>query len=296
LAFSALTVAVAPILMPSEALLALHDRHERFSSFAEFLPLLPERLKEGCLLAGAADVIRTLGMIEPLSGRHIPPEEILISPPNYRESILAEGCLSRNRASLKVLESLYGSLEVLASKRIYLAEAITGFSIWMRRHLPQLTLSEYLTDAEAYQDSEIPHQDLTALTFADRSFDLVVCNELFEHISHLPMALCEAKRVLAPGGRLISTFPMAFGQEATIEKARMAVESGAVEFIGEPDFHGDPIRPGHGSVVFQIPGWEILTMARAVGFSHVVMHLITSWKQGVLGGDLAGVLVLEAQA
>ncbi|MFZ0409575.1 MAG: hypothetical protein WAM11_15915 [Cyanobium sp.] len=95
--------------MPSQALLALHDRHEHFSSLAEFLPLLPERLKEGRLLAEAANLIRTLGMIEPLSGRHLPPEEIWISPRNYRESLLAQGCLSRNRASLMVLESIYGS-------------------------------------------------------------------------------------------------------------------------------------------------------------------------------------------
>jgi SAM-dependent methyltransferase len=289
-------VAVASSLMPSEALMSLHDRHEIFFGLEEFLPSLPERLNEARLLAGAADVIRTLGMIEPLSGRHILPEEIWISPPNYRESILAEGCLSRNRASLTVMESLYGSLEAVSSQNIYLAEAITGFSIWLRRNFPLLTLSEYLTDAEAYQDSEIPHQDLSALSYADRSFDLVLCNELFEHVSHLPLALCQIKRVLQPGGRLISTFPMAFGQEASIQKARIDANSGDVEFIGAPDFHGDPVRPDKGSMVFQIPGWDILAMASSVGFSHVAMHLVTSWKHGVLGGDLPGVLVLEAQS
>ncbi len=283
-------------MAPSEALMALHDRHERFSSLAEFLPLLPQRLQEGRLLVGAADVIRSLGIIEPLTGRHIPPKEIRISPPNFRESILAEGCLSRNRASLKIMESLFGSLEAVSNQRIYLAEAITGFAIWMRRYMPQLTQSEYLTGADAFQDGEIPHQDLSALSYADHSFDLVLCNELFEHISNLPLALGEVKRVLRPAGRLIATFPMAFGQEASIQKARIVGNSGEVEFIGEPDFHGDPIRPEHGSLVFQIPGWDILAMAHSAGFSHVVMHLITSWKQGVLGGDLAGVLVLEAQS
>jgi len=50
-------VAVAPSLMPSEALMALHDRHEIFFGLEEFLPSLPERLNEARLLAGAADVI-----------------------------------------------------------------------------------------------------------------------------------------------------------------------------------------------------------------------------------------------
>jgi hypothetical protein len=45
--------------------------------------------------------------------------------------------------------------------------------------------------------------------------------------------------------------------------------------------------------VYQIPGWEILDLASTIGFSAVVIHLISSWKHGVLGADLPGVLVAE---
>jgi len=34
---------------------------------------------------------------------------------------------------------------------------------------------------------------------------------------------------------------------------------------------------------------------RAVGFSEARMHHIVSWKHGVLGSDLPGVLVIEAE-
>jgi hypothetical protein len=47
--------------------------------------------------------------------------------------------------------------------------------------------------------------------------------------------------------------------------------------------------------VYQIPGWELLDDARAAGFHTALMHCVTSWKYGVLGGDISGVLVLEVQ-
>jgi|GEM_PF-1142436 len=49
--------------------------------------------------------------------------------------------------------------------------------------------------------------ELTALPFADRSFDAVVAAEVIEHIPELDRALSEAARVLRPGGRLVVTVP-----------------------------------------------------------------------------------------
>lgn len=46
---------------------------------------------------------------------------------------------------------------------------------------------------------------LTALPFADGSFDLVICNSVLEHIPEDGRALGEMYRVLRPGGRLILT-------------------------------------------------------------------------------------------
>ena len=41
----------------------------------------------------------------------------------------------------------------------------------------------------------------------DGAFDLVICNEVLEHLFDPLSALREARRVLAPGGRLIATVP-----------------------------------------------------------------------------------------
>lgn len=283
-------------LMPSEGLLALHDHHQRYANFNDFQPQIAGLLQQGSLLAECIQVTKALGFLEPLTGEHIPPEAIQIQGPNYRESLIANGLLSRNRAVLVRLEQLYGSIEDLRRQEVYLVEAISGFAVWLRRKLEaeKLVCSEYLEDAEK-AFSDIPHQDLCALTFPDSSFDLVLCNELFEHVQDLDLAFREIARVLRPGGRLLSTFPLAFGQQESIKKALYNSATGESVLIDEAEYHGDPVRPKAGSLVYRIPGWEVQDQLQAAGFADVAIHHIVSWKHGVLGSDLPGVLVVEAQ-
>ena len=140
-------------------------------------------------------------MIEPLTGAYVPPGFIDFSGNNYREGVVANGLLSRNRAVLKVLENTYGSIEALAQQQIYLVEAISGFASWMRRRIgnQRLICSEFLKESEI-PVSNIPHQDLCELSFSDPTYDLVLCNELFEHVRDVNQAFSEIYRVLKAGG------------------------------------------------------------------------------------------------
>ncbi|WP_254973577.1 class I SAM-dependent methyltransferase [Cyanobium sp. Candia 9D4] len=289
-------VGIRPQLMPSERVLALHDLHRAYNSFSAFQPELAELLQQGNLLDESVAVSQMLGILEPLTGEHVPPEALQIQGPNYRESLVANGLLSRNRAVLRVLEQTCGSLESLVQLDVYVVEALSSFALWMRRHLgaARLTCSEFLEDAEL-ATSEVLHQDLCALTFPDSCFDVVLCNELFEHLPQLDLAFREIARVLRPGGRLVATCPLAFGQVDSILKARYDPVTHQTELIGDPERHGDPIRPVGGSLVYRIPGWDVLDQLRAAGFAAAQMHHIASWKYGVLGSDLPGVLVIEAK-
>jgi SAM-dependent methyltransferase len=281
--------------MPCEEVLALHNLRGTYASFSAFQPELATLLQRGRRLDACVEVTRALGILEPLSGEHIPPEAIQIQGPNYRESLVANGVLSRNRAVLVAIEQAYGSLEALRGLDIFLAEAFTGFALWLRRQVGEerLTCSEYLIESEL-DGGDVPHQDLCSLSFADAGFDLVLCNELFEHVQDLDQAFREIARVLRPQGRLIATCPLAFGQEESIVKARHRGDR-EPELLAEAEYHSDPIRPQFGSLVYRIPGWEILDLLREAGFGEAIMHHIASWKHGVLGADLPGVLVIEAQ-
>ena len=283
-----------PVLRPE--LLQLHDDHRRYGGFDAFEADLPGLMHLGRQRQAAATCVALLGLIEPLSGRQIEPREIGISRDNLRESIVAAGCLSRHRAITRVLEHRGETLASLRDKRVYLPETSSGFVHWLAQNQPQhLELSDFLHDAEIVPIAKALHQNLCALTYASQSFDLVICNDVFEHVYDLPRAIEEVQRVLKPGGRLLATFPMAFGQQESIIKAEYQGPRQAQLFRGEPEYHGDPIRPSRGSLVYQIPGWEILELASSCGFAAVEIHLISSWKHGVLGADLPGVLVADFQ-
>jgi SAM-dependent methyltransferase len=285
-----------PSLAPSEEVLALHEQHRGYDSFEAFLPDAPALFAQGALLNDCQTLNRVLGLLEPLTGEHIQPEALLIQGPNWRESLVGNGLLSRNRAVLWLLQHLYGSLEVLRQQDIYLVEALTGFAMWLRRQLAgeRLVCSEYLTESEMRQ-YDIPHQDLCALTFTSGSFDLVLCNELFEHVQYLDQAFGEIARVLRPDGRLLATCPLAFGQQDSVVKAVADPATGEPQLLGDAEWHGDPVRPEQGSLVYRIPAWEVLEQLRASGFAQARIHHIASWKHGILGSDLPGVLVIEAQ-
>ena len=172
-----------------QRILALHDLRQTYAGFNEFQPVLPNLLQQGGSLVDCVEMNRAAGLLEPLTGKHIPPGADTILGDNYRETLIANELLSRNRAVLLVLERVYGSLDQLKQKEIYLVGALTGFAAWMSERLgdERLLCSEYLEDAER-SFSDIPHQDLYALTFPDRTFDLVLCNELFEHVQDLDQA------------------------------------------------------------------------------------------------------------
>src|SRR5207302_3466744 len=50
---------------------------------------------------------------------------------------------------------------------------------------------------------ELAEGDATALPFPDASFDAAVSTQVYEYVADMPAALAEARRVLAPGGRLL---------------------------------------------------------------------------------------------
>jgi SAM-dependent methyltransferase len=53
--------------------------------------------------------------------------------------------------------------------------------------------------ARLLEEGRIPHND--------NSFDVVVSNQVFEHVSNPPPALAEIRRVLKPGGVFLALFP-----------------------------------------------------------------------------------------
>jgi len=87
--------------------------------------------------------------------------------------------------------------------------------------------------------------------------------------------------VLRPGGVLLMTVPFFPERDATVQRARHA--GGKLEHLLPPEYHGNPIDPEGGSLVYHDFGWDLLPMIREGGFSDAFIGLYWSLEYGHLG-------------
>jgi SAM-dependent methyltransferase len=89
-------------------------------------------------------------------------------------------------------------------------------------------------------------ENLEALSFPDASFDLVITQDVMEHVMNPDRAFSEIARTLKPGGAHIFTVPW-YAPKPTFIRA---AETGkGIEYYTEKDYHGNPIDKGGSLVV-----------------------------------------------
>lgn len=92
-------------------------------------------------------------------------------------------------------------------------------------------------------------EDITALTFHDSSFDLIISSDVLEHVPRLDKAFSESARVLRPVGAHLFTVP-----PRPRTRRRSEVVNGEIRHIETPEYHRDPLSP-QGILAF----WDIGT-------------------------------------
>ena len=208
--------------------------------------------------------------------------------PAWTETAVCSGCglNSRMRAVLDFLKTQYN---LKAVRRAYVAEQITSFYQKLKRMVTSLVGSEYMgpehESGKRVMDWRsrcwVRHEDLTALSFADDEFDLVITLDVFEHIPNYRKAFAELWRVLSPGGCLVFTIPFFYDLETT--RIRASVQSnGSIVHHLPPEIHGNPVSD-EGALCFQNFGWDILSDLRKAGFSDAKASLYWGPWQGHLG-------------
>lgn len=231
------------------------------------------------------------GFVEPLTSKVVLPKDISPCEGNWREGIVASGLNSRARAVLAVIEEKVGG-QYHHETRIFGTEALSSFALTMRGQFPRYLGSEYGADEVARTSLyPIPHEDLTALTLPSNSFEFVTTNEVLEHVPDIDAALREIARVLVPGGWHVGTVPFAYNSFESVVKARL--QSGQVVHLAEPEYHDNPVDP-RGSLVFEIPAWDIVDRAKKAGFSRAHMQFLASARRGYVTNEF-GVFVFCAQ-
>ena len=204
---------------------------------------------------------------------------------NWRERLLCPDCGLNNRQRLALHWA--ASRPTNAEPRIYATEQTTAVAGALRARYRYFIGSEYLGPewtSGRTNATGIRHEDVTALSLPDQSVDWVLSFDVLEHVPDYRRALCEFQRVLALGGTLLLTMPMALGEASNVVRATVT-DAGKILHHMEPEYHGDPVNPDGGILCFYHFGWQILDDLAAAGFLFPRIVLNWSLDYGYLGNE-----------
>jgi len=135
---------------------------------------------------------------------------------------------------------------------------------------PNFVCSEYLTGIkEGEHKDDVMCQNLEYLTFQDKQFDLVITEDVFEHVRRPEKAFRELNRVLTTSGCHIFTIPFSFHRKTVI---RVDTTTDQDIYVLPPEYHIDPLRDK--ALVYTDFGYDLFDKLSSLGFeTHLVFSL-----------------------
>jgi SAM-dependent methyltransferase len=198
----------------------------------------------------------------------------------FRGDLLCVHCASipRQRAIFSVIQMLYPNWRNLGNES---SAGSGGASERLRKECQCYTSSQYdkaLLAGQVHPHAGHRSEDLEAQSFLAESFDIVVTQDVFEHLFAPDRAIKEIARTLRPGGAHILTVPIVRGTEPIVRRAR--IEDNSVRYIMEPQYHGNPMSET-GSLVTIDWGYDIIDYLAAHSGLSVSMFYIDDISRGI---------------
>jgi len=251
----------------------------RFPQVRRFLQLL---LKNQAVLYGFCKVCnKPVGFIMHLNSSSPP------FVPNYRETLYCPCCsLSNRQRFIAAYISDYIKKSYFKPLTIYIYEQVTPFfkrvyNTYASDH--KVIGSEYLGFEQCCGKTVngIRHENALNLSFKNESMDILVSQDVFEHVPDYKEAIGESFRVLKKKGIFIFSIPFDTDKEKTIQRSRLTTQ-GLVHDLPE-NYHGNPID-AKGSLVFFDFGWDILNDFRKSGYEDIYLLSYYDIFFGHIGG------------
>lgn len=215
--------------------------------------------------------------------------------PYFRNTLRCAFCNSvpRNRAMMNALSQYYPQWRSLS-----IHESSPGWDIVsqrLARECAHYVASQFEQDKElgsVVEGTKLPCkryvvEDLENQTFRDGQFDLVITQDVFEHIFKPDLAIKEIARTLRPGGATLLTVPIVMRSNPSRRRARS--NDGRIVNLLEPQFHGNPVS-SEGALVTVDWGYDICAYLQHHSGLSFLMLKIEDMSKGI-SGDLTEVLI-----
>ena len=175
----------------------------------------------------------------------------------YRDNYICSNCKSipRERALMYLIEKFYPNYNLLDIHES--SPCKRGASLKLQNKCPNYIASQYYGESDKGKIiNGYRNENLESQTFKDESFDLVITQDVMEHIFNPQSAFREIARTLKPGGAHIFTVPL-INKERTTECWAKLDDNNNIIFLKEKEYHGNPINPKGSPVTFHY-GYDIV--------------------------------------
>ncbi|MGE3744685.1 MAG: methyltransferase domain-containing protein [Sphingomonadaceae bacterium] len=196
-------------------------------------------------------------------------------------STCKKGSVPRERALALVLERLAPNWRELVIHESSPMER--GISLKLQEQCAHYIGSHYFPNSELGTIvNGFRNENLENQTFGDQVFDLVISLDVMEHIFEPGLAFKEIFRTLKAGGRYICTFPIRNYQVESHKRRASLRSDGSIDFIVDPEYHGNPIS-GDGALVTFDYGYAIHQMITHWAPFEVEISRFSKRSAGILG-------------
>jgi hypothetical protein len=168
--------------------------------------------------------------------------------------------------------------------KVLLLEAVTAFSHRFCEKYPFALVSEYVEAIPSGSQQELSGvkfqcEDLLNLSFRDGTLDIILHQDVLEHVPDADQALKEIHRVLRVGGKTLFTAPFYHYCDQSLKRA--IIVDGKINYLAQPVYHGNPLSP-KGSLVFEMFGLDFFRRCVDTGFSKCQIGLDYDIGRGFL--------------
>lgn len=199
----------------------------------------------------------------------------------FRDHYFCDQCgsIPRERALMHVIQTWYPNWRDL---RVHESSpGNRGASVKLARQCRCYTASQYdpeLGFGNTHPKAGYRSENLERQTFPGQAFDLVVTQDVLEHIFDARMAFMEIARTLRPGGAHIFTTPLV-NKNRPSEKWASLSDAGIV-YHQPPEYHGNPMS-SEGSLVTWHWGEDIVTLIKNATGQNTQVIALDDLKMGI---------------